>query len=83
MAGHGSQLNPDNAVTALAGAVHRIGEHQWPLSYTKTTRALLEQVAELAGLDFDEANPAPLLTAMGNVSRFVGATLQNPATSTM
>jgi len=82
MAGHGSQLNPDNAVTALAGAVHRIGEHQWPLSYTKTTRALLEQVAELAGLDFDEANPAPLLTAMGNVSRFVGATLQNTANPT-
>lgn len=82
MAGHGSQLNPDNAVTALAGAVHRIGKHQWPLSYTKTTRALLEQVAELAGLDFDEANPAPLLTAMGNVSRFVGATLQNTANPT-
>ncbi|MGO3341832.1 MAG: M20/M25/M40 family metallo-hydrolase [Glutamicibacter arilaitensis] len=82
MAGHGSQLNPDNAVTALAGAVHCIGEHQWPLSYTKTTRALLEQVAELAGLDFDEANPAPLLTAMGNVSRFVGATLQNTANPT-
>lgn len=82
MAGHGSQLNPDNAVTALAGAVHRIGEHQWPLSYTKTTRALLEQVAELAGLDFEEANPAPLLTAMGNVSRFVGATLQNTANPT-
>lgn len=82
MAGHGSQLNPDNAVTALAGAVHRIGEHQWPLSYTKTTMALLEQVAELAGLDFDEANPAPLLTAMGNVSRFVGATLQNTANPT-
>ncbi|MGP9031983.1 M20/M25/M40 family metallo-hydrolase [Glutamicibacter mysorens] len=79
MAGHGSQLNGDNAVTHLAGAVHRIGEHQWPLSYTKTTRALLEQVAELSGLDFNEADPAPLLSAMGDVSRFVGATLQNTA----
>ncbi|MCW4464909.1 M20/M25/M40 family metallo-hydrolase [Glutamicibacter sp. MNS18] len=77
MAGHGSQINTENAVTRLAGAVSRIGEHQWPLSYTKTTRALLEEVAELTGLEFDERNPQPLLEAMGNVSRFVGATLQN------
>ncbi|WP_159610246.1 M20/M25/M40 family metallo-hydrolase [Glutamicibacter sp. JC586] len=79
MAGHGSQINGDNAVTNLAGAVHRIGEHQWPLSYTKTTTALMEQVAELAGLEFDPQKPQPLLEAMGNVSRFVGATLQNTA----
>lgn len=78
-AGHGSQINTDNAVTSLAGAVHRIGEHQWPLSYTKTTTALMEQVAQLAGLEFDPQNPQPLLEAMGNVSRFVGATLQNTA----
>ncbi|WP_345474462.1 M20/M25/M40 family metallo-hydrolase [Glutamicibacter ectropisis] len=79
MAGHGSQINNNNAVTALAGAVHRIGEHQWPLSYTKTTQSLLEQVAELTDLEFDQQNPQPLLEAMGNVSRFVGATLQNTA----
>lgn len=79
MAGHGSQINTDNAVTALAGAVYRIGEHQWPLSYTKTTQSLMEQVAELSGLEFDGENPQPLLEAMGNVSRFVGATLQNTA----
>ena len=79
MAGHGSQSNSDNAVTTLAGAVHRIGEYQWPLSYTKTTLSLLEQVAELTGLEFDQQNPQPLLEAMGNVSRFVGATLQNTA----
>lgn len=79
MAGHGSQINADNAVTSLAAAVHRIGEYQWPLSYTKTTTSLMEQVAELTGLEFDPANPQPLLEAMGNVSRFVGATLQNTA----
>lgn len=79
MAGHGSQINADNAVTSLAAAVHRIGEYQWPLSYTKTTTSLMEQVAELTGLEFDPADPQPLLEAMGNVSRFVGATLQNTA----
>ncbi len=78
-AGHGSQINTENPVTRLASAVGRIGEHQWPLSYTKTTRALLESVAEMTGMSFDEQDPAPLLHAMGSVSRFVGATLQNTA----
>lgn len=81
-AGHGSQLNPQNAVTELAAAVARIGSHRWPLSYTPTTRALLQRIGELSGLGFDEADPAPLLRAMGNVSRFVGATLQNTANPT-
>ncbi|MDR4532835.1 MULTISPECIES: M20/M25/M40 family metallo-hydrolase [unclassified Glutamicibacter] len=76
-AGHGSQVNDENAVTRLASAVARIGETQWPLSYTKTTRALLEQVSALTGLPFDEQDPRPLLTAMGSVSRFVEATLKN------
>jgi acetylornithine deacetylase/succinyl-diaminopimelate desuccinylase-like protein len=31
-AGHGSQINTDNAVTRLAAAVTRIGEYRWPLS---------------------------------------------------
>lgn len=29
-AGHGSKVNHDNAVTRLAAAVTRIGEHRWP-----------------------------------------------------
>lgn len=37
-AGHGSQVNEDNAVTRLAGAVHRIGQHPWPLHLTGTVR---------------------------------------------
>lgn len=81
-AGHGSQINAENPVTRLASAVSRIGSHQWPLSYTKTTRSLLESVAEMTGLSFEERDPAPLLHAMGNVSRFVGATLQNTANPT-
>ena len=76
-AGHGSQINEDNAVTKLAGAVSRIGEHEWPLSYTKTTRAFLEGVSELTGVAFDEDNPQVLLDQLGTVARFVGATLQN------
>ena len=52
-AGHGSQVNTDNAVTHLAAAVARIGQHPWPLTLTPTVRRLLEGVADLTGTRFD------------------------------
>lgn len=76
-AGHGSQINTDNAVTRLAAAVARIGAYEWPIEYTDTTRAFLEGVSELTGVEFDESNPQILLDQLGTVARFVGATLQN------
>jgi len=82
-AGHGSQINTDNAVTRLARAVTRIGEHEWPIEYTDTTRAFLEGVSELTGVEFDEGNPQTLLDQLGTVARFVGATLQNTANPTL
>jgi acetylornithine deacetylase/succinyl-diaminopimelate desuccinylase-like protein len=84
-AGHGSQLNPDNAVTELAAAVARIGAHPWPLHLTPTVRALLEGVADLTGLPFDPEDDAALGTlvdALGPGARFVGATLRNTANPT-
>ncbi|MGW9549496.1 M20/M25/M40 family metallo-hydrolase [Citricoccus zhacaiensis] len=80
--GHGSSVHRDNAVTRLSGAIERIGNHPWPLDYTKTTRALLEQVAEICGVEFDEADPAPQLEALGTASRFVGSTLRNSTNPT-
>jgi len=82
-AGHGSQINTDNAVTRLARAVTRIGEHPWPIEYTPTTRQFLEGVSELTGVEFDEGNPENLLKELGSVARFVGATLQNTANPTL
>jgi acetylornithine deacetylase/succinyl-diaminopimelate desuccinylase-like protein len=79
-AGHGSQVTPDNAVTHLAEAVARIGRHPWPLQLTPTVRALLEGVAQLTGLPFDEHDPEGvdrLVAALGPTSRFVGATLRH------
>lgn len=40
--GHGSAPYPDNAVTQPAGVMTRIGGHERPFVYTKTTHALLE-----------------------------------------
>ena len=61
-AGHGSQVNADNAVTHLAEAVARLGRHAWPLQLTPTVHALLEGVAQLTGLPFDPRTP-PASTA--------------------
>ena len=81
-AGHGSQINDQNAVTRLAAAVTRIGEYDWPISYTDTTRAFLEGVSGMTGIEFTDDNPQVLLKELGNVARFVGATLQNTSNPT-
>ncbi|WP_047692551.1 M20/M25/M40 family metallo-hydrolase [Kocuria sp. ZOR0020] len=81
-AGHGSQVNHDNPVTTLSRAIANIGEHQWPIELTKTTRQFLDAVTELTGVEFDPQNPQKLLAELGSVARFVGATLQNTANPT-
>lgn len=84
-AGHGSQVNPDNAVTQLAAAMARIGNHEWPLKLTPTVRQLLHGVAELTGVTFDEEDPEAidkLLEALGPAAKFVGATLRTGANPT-
>ncbi|MGO4472894.1 M20/M25/M40 family metallo-hydrolase [Arthrobacter sp. M-10] len=82
-AGHGSQINTDNAITRLAGAVTRIGEYPWPIELTPTTRQFLAGVTELTGVEFDPDNPEALLKELGTVARFVGATLQNTSNPTL
>ncbi|KGM14372.1 M20/M25/M40 family metallo-hydrolase [Cellulomonas bogoriensis] len=84
-AGHGSQVNTENAVTHLAAAVARIGNHPWPLQLTPTVHALLSGVADLTGLPFDPEDPDAvdrLVDALGPAARFVGATVRNTANPT-
>ncbi|HEY3436770.1 MAG TPA: M20/M25/M40 family metallo-hydrolase [Actinotalea sp.] len=84
-AGHGSQVNHENAVTHLAAAVARIGAYEWPMQITPTVHALLTGVAELTGLPFDAADPdgvSRLVDALGPAARFVGATTRNTANPT-
>lgn len=82
-AGHGSMVNKDNAVTTVAEAVARIGNHQWPIRITETLRIFLSKVAQLVGKDFDERNPAPIVAELGSMARMIGATTQNTANPTM
>ncbi|TMR96971.1 M20/M25/M40 family metallo-hydrolase [Nonomuraea basaltis] len=81
-AGHGSMLNSDNAVTEIAKAVARIGDHDWPLTYTPTVRQFLTEVADAFGIPFDESDPQPILDRIGPLVRFVGATLRNTTNPT-
>jgi acetylornithine deacetylase/succinyl-diaminopimelate desuccinylase-like protein len=82
-AGHGSQINDDNAVTRLAQAVTRIGAHPWPVEITPTVRRFLDGLTEATGVAFDPDNPDELLGRLGTMARFVGATLQDTANPTM
>ncbi|MHC2185477.1 acetylornithine deacetylase/succinyl-diaminopimelate desuccinylase-like protein [Rathayibacter agropyri] len=82
-AGHGSQINPENAVIRLAEAVARIGSEEWPTRLTETTRELLDHVARLLGHDPQRSTPEELALATGTASRFIAATLRTTANPSM
>ena len=81
-AGHGSMLNPDNAVTELAAAVGRIGAHPWPRRLTPTTRRMLAEICDACGVPFDEDDLDSVLARLGPLARFVGASLAHVANPT-
>ncbi|WP_285700241.1 M20/M25/M40 family metallo-hydrolase [Actinomadura sp. NBRC 104412] len=76
-AGHGSMVHPDNAVTALAAAVGRLGSHEFPIRLTKTVRTFLERACRAYGVEFDPDDPERCLKEFGPLARMVGATLRN------
>ncbi|MGK2853677.1 MAG: M20/M25/M40 family metallo-hydrolase, partial [Microbacteriaceae bacterium] len=81
-AGHGSQLNDDNAVTRIAEAVARIGRERWPITLTRTTEALVTELARILQLDPAAEGPDAVVLATGSTSRFLTATLRNTANPT-
>ncbi|MGN6599709.1 MAG: M20/M25/M40 family metallo-hydrolase [Actinomycetes bacterium] len=82
-AGHGSMVNRDNAVTALAEALARIGSHSWPTRLIPTVEAFLVRVGEELGTPFDPAAPEELVARLGPLGAIVGATLRNTAAPTV
>lgn len=83
VAGHGSMVNRENAVTRLAEAVARIGNYSWPMRLTKTNEFFLSKVAELTGKKFDKSDLGPVIAELGSMSRMIGATLNNTANPSM
>ncbi len=82
-AGHGSMINHDNAVTKLAEAVARLGNHRFPLVLTDSVREFLAGVTEITGMEFPEDDLDAAVAKLGGVSRVIGATLRDMATPTM
>src|SRR5699024_4836387 len=82
-AGHGSMLHGDNAVTRLAEAVTRLGNHQFPLVMSGSVREFLDGVTELTGWQFPEDDIDNAVAKLGNISRMIGATLRDTANPTV
>ncbi len=82
-AGHGSMINNDNAVSRIAAAVTRLGNHEFPIVRTATVDALLAHIHELTGLEFPEDDLEGAVEKIGPASRIVNATLRNTANPTM
>ncbi|MCX4237438.1 M20/M25/M40 family metallo-hydrolase [Streptomyces sp. A15ISP2-DRY2] len=85
-AGHGSKVNRSNAVTRLAAAIARIGDHEWPVRLTPTVRAALTELAALYGIEPTLDDPAGvdrLMEKLGPAASLVEATVRNSANPTM
>ncbi|GGL03811.1 M20/M25/M40 family metallo-hydrolase [Mangrovihabitans endophyticus] len=79
--GHGSFVHDDNAVTALAEAVARVGRHRFPTVLTPTVRTFLEQVSQALGIDMPD-DPQLAIAKLGPIAGLIGATLRNTANPT-
>jgi len=82
-AGHGSMIQPDNAVTELAEAIGRLGRHEWPTRLIPSVRAFLEGACDALGIEFVPNDPGQVLGKIGSVSRVIGATLRNTVNPTV
>ncbi|MCM2580185.1 M20/M25/M40 family metallo-hydrolase [Streptomyces meridianus] len=91
-AGHGSKVNKTNAVSRLAAAVTRIGEHEWPVRLTPTVRAAITELAGLHDLEADLSATDPdelarevdaLLGKLGPAASLIAPTVRNSSNPTM
>jgi acetylornithine deacetylase/succinyl-diaminopimelate desuccinylase-like protein len=81
-AGHGSMVNRENAVTALAEAVGRIGRYEWPVRRTATVDRFLGELADAMGVAPDPDTAEQLVARLGSLAKFIAATLRNSAAPT-
>jgi acetylornithine deacetylase/succinyl-diaminopimelate desuccinylase-like protein len=80
--GHGSMIHDDNAVTALAEAVARVGRHRFPVAMTDTVRGLLAEISEVLGIEVDPEAPEQAIAKMGVIAPMIGSTIRNTANPT-
>jgi len=84
-AGHGSFVHDDNAVTAVAEAVAKLGRHEFPVVLHPAVASFLSAVAEETGYSFDPDSDDldGTVAKLGPIARIVAATLRDTANPTM
>ena len=84
-AGHGSMVTDQNAVTALAEAVARLGRHQFPLVVTETVVEFLGAISEETGITFDTGSPdlEGTIGKLGPMAKMLKAIVHDTANPTM
>ena len=84
-AGHGSMAHDQNAVTAVAEAVARLGRHRFPLVLTDTVLQFLTALNEETGLNFDPESTdlEGSIEKLGPMARMLKAVLHDTANPTM
>ena len=82
-AGHGSMLNDDNAVTAVAEATARLGRHRFPVELIPSVEAFMRELCDALDVAFDPDDVEGVLAKLGPIARMVGATLRHTANPTM
>ena len=80
--GHGSMINDDNAVTALAEAVARLGRHRFPVRVTAAVRDFLAQLSDVLGIPLDPDDPEAAIAKLGPIAALIGATIRDTANPT-
>jgi acetylornithine deacetylase/succinyl-diaminopimelate desuccinylase-like protein len=80
--GHGSMIHDDNAVTAVAEAVARVGRHRFPLVMTDSVRSFLTEVSDALGIELDPEQPEQVLAKLGTIAPIIGSTMRNTANPT-
>ncbi len=75
IAGHGSMINPDNAVSLLSRAVTRIADHAFEPQASTAVSLLFEHLAKELGLAATDT--AAILTALGPMARMIQASTQD------
>jgi acetylornithine deacetylase/succinyl-diaminopimelate desuccinylase-like protein len=78
-------IHDENAVTAVAEAVARLGRHQFPIVLTDSVEQFLQAVTEETGYSFDVTSPDldGAIAKLGSIGRLVAATLRDTANPTM
>ncbi len=82
-AGHGSMLQPDNAVTAIAETVARIGRHEWPARETEAAYSFLAAACAALGIEFTRNDLPAVLAKLGPLAKMAGATTSHTLNPTM